>query len=91
MIEAGNRFSFTGRLRKNRRGRYPTISTGVTLGCGSTVGFEQVATENIDLRYSQAPGSLGVGSRKNLLVVEDLLRQPSMERIAGFVNRKPPV
>lgn len=39
MAEAGGSFSFTGRLDENRRGAYRAISSGVTLGCGSKVGF----------------------------------------------------
>ena len=38
MAEAGERFSFTGRKKENRRGEYRAISTGVTLGGGSKVG-----------------------------------------------------
>ena len=42
MTEAGERFSFTGRKKKNRRGEYRAISTGVTLGGGSKVGYIQL-------------------------------------------------
>jgi hypothetical protein len=37
MVEAGGQFSFDSRLRKNRRGDYRAISTGVTHGGGSKV------------------------------------------------------
>jgi len=39
MVEAKTQFSFTGRLGKNRRGRYRAISTGVTHGGGSKVSL----------------------------------------------------
>lgn len=39
MAEAGEQFSFTGRQKKNRRGEYRAISTGVTLGGGSKASF----------------------------------------------------
>lgn len=35
MADAGRRFSFAGRLAKNRRGGYKAITTGVTHGGGS--------------------------------------------------------
>ena len=39
MAEAGDRFSFTGRLGKNRRGDYRAISAGVTHGGGKKVSL----------------------------------------------------
>ena len=39
MDVAGERFSFTGRLAKNRRGSYRAISTGVTHGGGSKASY----------------------------------------------------
>ena len=41
MAEAGERFSFTGKTKQNRRGEYKAISAGVTLGGGSKAGFTQ--------------------------------------------------
>jgi hypothetical protein len=46
IIEAEGRFSFTGRLGKNRRGNYRAISTGVSLGGGSKVSIVRLAPES---------------------------------------------
>ena len=37
MADVGKKFSFSKRQLENRRGGYPAISTGVSMGCGSQV------------------------------------------------------
>lgn len=90
VTDSGERFAFSARQRENRRGSYLAISTGVSIGSGSTVRGLKSASGFLELTgvCKKVPGGLKLGSRENEKIVEGLLEEKGMRRIVGFVKRK---
>ena len=84
MPEAASRFNFNG-MKRNRRGAYQAITTGVSHGNGSLVSSEGLPQEMLT-KDLQMPHTLQVGPEANVQVVQELVNHPSMRRITGFTK-----